>query len=193
MLILLGSQTTEHGGVEEKRELERLLSGVAAGDREALAQLYSRTRTAVYGLALSYLKNAQDAQDVTQDTFVRVWDCAHQYRPQGSPMGWLLAVARNLALMKLRQGTRQAELDEKEWDAIPDDSAGLLPEDRVILQTALAALDDRERQVVLLHAVTGLKHREIAALLELPLATVLSKYHRALKKLRVQLEGDDTP
>ena len=46
--------------------------------------------------------------------------------------------------------------------------------------------------MVLLHAVSGLKHREIAALLELPLATVLSKYHRALKKLRVQLEGDDT-
>ena len=62
---------------------------------------------------------------------------------------------------------------------------------REVLQQALASLGDVERQVVLLHAVTGLKHREIAALLEMPLATVLSKYHRALKKLRVQLEGDD--
>lgn len=193
MLTLSGTHEAEHGGVEEKRELERLLSGVAAGDRDALAQLYHRTRTAVYGLALSYLKNAHDAQDVTQDTFVRVWDNAHQYRPQGSPMGWLLTVARNLALMKLRQSTRQTELDETEWDAIPDDSAGLTPEDRVVLQTALAVLSDSERQVVLLHAVTGLKHREIAALLKLPLATVLSKYHRALKKLRAQLEGDDIP
>lgn len=106
-------------------------------------------------------------------------------------MGWLLTVARNLALMKLRQGRRQVELDEEEWDAIPDDSPSVSPEDRQVLQTALAALGSQERQVVLLHAVTGLKHREIAALLELPLATVLSKYHRALKKLRVQLEGDD--
>ena len=192
MLILLGVQTTEHGGVEEKRELEELLSGVAAGDREALARLYHRTRTAVYALALSYLKNTQDAQDVTQDTFVRVWDSASQYRPKGSPMGWLLAVTKNLALMKLRQRTRQVELDDGEWDAIPADETGLSPEDRQVLQTALAKLSDQERQVVLLHAVTGLKHREIASLLELPLATVLSKYHRALKKLRVQLEGDDT-
>ena len=191
MLILSGVRTMEHGSVEEKRELERLLSGVAAGDREALAQLYSRTRTAVYGLALSYLKNAQDAQDITQDTFVQVWDTAHLYRSQGSPMGWLLTVARNLALMKLRQSARQTELSDQEWDAIPDDSARLSPEDRQVLQTALAVLSDEERQVVLLHAVTGLKHREIAALLELPLATVLSKYHRALKKLRVQLKGDD--
>ena len=67
----------------------------------------------------------------------------------------------------------------------------MTPEDREVLQQALASLGDVERQVVLLHAVTGLKHREIAALLEMPLATVLSKYHRALKKLRVQLEGDD--
>ncbi len=191
MLMLLTAQTTERHGVEERRELDELLSGVAAGDREALAQLYRRTRTAVYGLALSYVKNAHDAQDVTQDTFVRVWDSAYQYKPQGSPMGWLLAVARNLALMKLRQGSRQEQLEDEEWDAIPAESPAVTPEDRQVLQQAMAALTDEERQVVMLHAVTGLKHREIAHLLEMPLATVLSKYHRALKKLRVQLEGDD--
>ena len=60
-----------------------------------------------------------------------------------------------------------------------------------LLQGALASLADEERRIVLLHAVTGMKHREIAALLELPLPTVLSKYHRALKKMRIFLEGDD--
>lgn len=193
MLILLGNQTTERTGVNDLRELDRLLMQVAAGDREALALLYRQTRTAVYGLALSYLKNTHDAHDVTQDTFVRVWDCAGQYRSKGSPMGWLLTVAKNLALTKLRQGTRQVMLVDEEWDAIPAGSPNVSPEDRQLLQTALAALGGEERQVVLLHAVTGLKHREIAALLELPLATVLSKYHRALKKLRIQLEGDDAP
>lgn len=191
MLMLLTVETTEHAGKEERRELEKLLSGVASGDREALAQLYRRTRTAVYGLALSYVKNACDAQDITQDTFVRVWDSASQYSPKGSPMGWILTVAKNLALMKLRQGSRQDHLDEEEWDAIPAQSPDVTPEDRQVLQEAMAALSHEERQVVMLHAVTGLKHREIAQLLELPLATVLSKYHRALKKLRIQLEGDD--
>ena len=173
-------------------ELERLLLEVAAGELEALAQLYERTRTAVYGLALSYVKNAHDAQDVTQDTFVRVWDSAHQYRPQGSPMGWLLTVCRNLALMKLRQGARHVDLEEEEWDAIPAQQEGLTVEERELLQTALGQLEEQERRIVILHAVTGLKHREISALLELPLATVLSKYHRALKKMRVFLKGDDT-
>ena len=165
MLMLTLMQTMEQEQVRDRDALERLLLEVAAGEQEALAQLYHRTRTAVYGLVLSYVKNAHDAQDITQDTFVRIWDNAPQYRPQGSPMGWMLTIARNLA-------------------------PNLSTEDRLLVQNALAALEEQERRVVVLHAVTGLKHREIAALLELPLATVLSKYHRALKKLKLQLEGD---
>ena len=183
--------TTEYASAEDRRELQQLLIRVAGGERDALAELYRRTRTAVYGFALSYLKNAQDAQDLTQDVYVRVWDCAEQYRPTGSPMGWLLTVCRNLCLMRLRREKRNVALSEKEWDAVPAQESNLDADERVLLQHALAALGEEERRVVLLHAVTGMKHREIAALLELPLATVLSKYHRALKKMRAYLEGDD--
>ena len=182
---------TEYTGAPDRGELARLLAGVAAGEREALAALYRRTKAAVYGMALSYLHNAHDAQDLTQDVFVRVWDCAAQYRPTGSPLGWLLAVCRNLCLMRLRGAGRHAQLGDAEWDAIPAAEVGLTADESILLQQALAGLADEERRVVLLHAVTGLRHREIAALLELPLATVLSKYHRALKKMRNFLEGDD--
>ena len=106
-------QTIEQDGTEDRRELDRLLAGVAAGDRDALARLYRLTRTAVYGLALSYVKNPQDAQDIAQDAFVRIWDSAPQYQSQGSPMGWILTVTRNLALMKLRSRGREAGLEEE--------------------------------------------------------------------------------
>ena len=189
MLSML--MTTEYAPAEDRHKLQQLLLHIAGGERDALAELYQRTRTAVYGLALSYLKNAQDAQDLTQDVYVQVWDCAEQYRPTGSPMGWLLAVCRNLCLMRLRREERHAALSEEEWDAIPAQECGLDADERALLQGALARLADEERRIVLLHAVTGMKHREIAALLELPLPTVLSKYHRALKKMRSFLEGDD--
>ncbi len=191
-MLLMMLQTTEYGLRVDPGQLERLLLQTAAGDQEAFADLYHAARSSVYALALSMLKHAHDAQDVTQDTFVRVWEKAETYRAQGSPMAWILTIARNLALTKLRQGSRSAELSEAEWDAIPVDAPALTPEDRHVLQTALSSLSAQERQVVLLHAVSGLKHREIAALLALPLPTVLSKYHRALKKLRVHMEGDDT-
>ena len=189
MLSML--MTTEYAPAEDRHELQQLLIHIAGGEGEALAELYQRTRSAVYGLALSYLKNAHDAQDLTQDVYVQVWDRAEQYRLTGSPMGWLLAVCRNLCLMRLRREERHAALSEEEWDAIPARECGLDADERTLLQGALASLADEERRIVLLHAVTGLKHREIAALLELPLPTVLSKYHRALKKMRSFLEGDD--
>ncbi len=189
MLSML--MTTEYAPAEDRHKLQQLLIHIAGGEREALAELYQCTRAAVYGLALSYLKNAHDAQDLTQDVYVQVWDCVEQYRLTGSPMGWLLAVCRNLCLMRLRREERHAALSEEEWDAIPARECGLDADERALLQDALASLADEERRVVLLHAVTGLKHREIAALLELPLPTVLSKYHRALKKMRSFLKGDD--
>ena len=189
MLSML--MTTEYAPAEERHQLQQLLLSIAGGESEALAELYQRTKTAVYGLALSYLKNAHDAQDLTQDVYVQVWDCAEQYRPTGSPMGWLLTVCRNLCLMRMRREERHAALSEEEWDAIPARECGLDADERALLQGALANLSDEERRVVLLHAVTGMKHREIAALLELPLPTVLSKYHRALKKMRAYLEGDN--
>ena len=189
MLSML--MTTEYAPAEDRHKLQQLLIHIAGGEREALAELYQRTRSAVYGVALSYLKNAHDAQDLTQDVYVQVWDCAEPYRLTGSPMGWLLAVCRNLCLMRLRREERHAALSEEEWDAIPARECGLDADERALLQGALASLTDEERRIVLLHAVTGLKHREIAALLELPLPTILSKYHRALKKMRSFLEGDD--
>ena len=188
-LSLVQSMDPKNGS--NPRELEQLLARIAAGEQEALAQLYSRTRGAVYALALSYLKNPHDAQDTTQDTYVQVWENAEKYRPQGSPMAWLLTIARNRARLRLRQAGRQESLEHQEWEAIPAGEEGVSPEDRHLLQEALAALGEQERQIILLHSTAGLRHREIAALLELPLPTVLSKYHRALKKLKKQMEVDD--
>ena len=188
MLTLLGVQTTE----EEirSRELEQLLLQVGRGDREAFARLYGLTRGAVYALALSLLRDAHEAQDVAQDAFVQVWERAPSYRPQGSPMAWLLTVTRNLALSRLRRSGRQTALDEAAWNAIPAAAPDVSPEDRQVLQDALARLGAEERRIILLHAVAGLKHRETAQLLELPLSTVLSKYHRGLKKLRALMKGE---
>ena len=188
MLAALSVQTTEENG--DRRELDRLLLQVGQGDREAFARLYGLTRGAVYALALSVLGDRHEAQDIAQDVFVKVWESAPTYRPQGSPMAWLLTVARNMARSRLRQGGRQVGLDEETWNAIPALETAVTPEDRAVLQAALARLSAEERQIVLLHAVTGLKHREIAQLLERPLSTVLSKYHRGLKKLKALMKGE---
>ena len=189
MFFMMGLFTAEYGPTE----VEALLESIAKGDQDALAAIYDHARGAVYGLALSYLKNGHDADDVAQDTFVRIWEKAPLYRPQGSPMAWILTIAKNLALMRLREQGKITDLSQEDWESFAIPSPAVTAEEREVLHAALTALDDTERQVILLHAVSGLKHREIAELLEIPLATALSKYHRGLKKLRNLLEGDGTP
>lgn len=192
MIAVLAALQMEYGALEPGR-LEPLMAGMAAGDQDALAQLYSLARGAVYGLALSILRRGHDAEDVTQDTFIRAWEKAEQYRPQGSPMAWLLTIARNLSLMRLRERDRTRELPAEDWEALAVGSHETAVEDRTVLAALLSQLSDQERQIVVLHAAAGLKHREIARLLELPLPTVLSKYRRALAKLKQKLEGGGAP
>ena len=191
MMLVLGTMAQEARAANPNGELEALIGGIAAGSREDLAELYRRTRAAVYGLALSYLKNGAEAEDVAQDTFVKVWAAAPSYRPQGKPMAWLLTIARNLALGRMRTAARIQDLSEAQWSAFSIESDTLTADDRTVLGAALGRLSDEERHIVVLHAVCGLKHREIAQFLGLALPTVLSKYHRSLKKLKTILEGDD--
>ena len=137
MLMLLAALQSEYG-IPDPQQLEGLMAGLAAGDRESLAQLYHRTRAAVYGLALSILGSGHDAEDVTQDTYVTAWEKCHLYRPQGTPMAWLLTITRNLARMKLRDRGRTQDLGEEQWHAIPAQSPSVTPEDRAVLEAALS-------------------------------------------------------
>lgn len=163
---------------------EKLILEIAAGDRGALGELYLQTKNAVYCFALSMLRNMHAAEDVMQETFLQVWSSAGTYVPGGkSPLPWVLGIARNLALARLREDRRAGSwLDDALEPADPLDRV-LACENKLVTRAVLAQLVQEERQIVVLHAVVGLKHREIAGLLGMPLSTVLTKYSRAIKKL----------
>lgn len=167
-------------------QLEELIQQISTGGKDALSELYHQASPAVYGFAISILKNEHDAEDVLHDCFLRIYSFAGSYKPKGKPMAWILTITKNLCYSKLGQqrGDTQLELLENQLGENPMTSA----EDRAVISACMRLLTDEERQIVSLHAVGGLKHREIARMLSLPVSTVLSKYNRALKKLRAQLE-----
>ena len=162
---------------------EGLLPRVGGGDMAALEELYRQTERAVYALALSILRSPEDAQDVTQEVYLKVRAAAHLYVPQGKPLAWLFTITRNLCRDLQRGRGREGEAPEGMEDDIRLSYVSD-PTDRLVLGGGLKALHVEGRRVVLLHAVSGLKHREIAQDLGEPLSTVLSRYHRALKKLK---------
>ena len=170
---------------------EIYISKIAEGDKNALAALYENTKSAIYGFALSIVQNKQDAEDVLQDTFVNIYISAQNYQKMGKPMAWILTITKNLSLMRIRNRTKMTDLSEEDWGLFISNEKALSEEDRLVLTTALQNITREESQIVILHAVAGFRHREIAETLELPLSTVLSKYNRALKKLKSMLEGDD--
>ena len=161
---------------------DALIHRIADGDMDALRTLYDSVRGSVYGFALSIVKNAHDADDVLQETILRVYANAVNYRPQGKPLGWIFTIARNLAMDKVRHNGRTVPTDERSLAVNLHTVADA--DDRILLRELLATLTDEERQILILHTVNGIKHREIAAVLGLPLGTVLSKYHRAVKRLK---------
>ena len=173
----------------EVRELDACLAATGKQDKEAFARLYTLAAPAVYSYALSILKHPAEAEDALQDTFLKLRSAAHLYEPQGKPMAWILTITRNICLMKLRQQRHLYALSPEELREEADFSPIQDLDDRLVLRTALQTLSDTECQIVVLHAVTGWKHREIAGMLQLPVSTVLSKYQRGLKKLRTELEG----
>ncbi len=165
---------------------EDLFYRIAQGDMEALRCLYDIAGYAVFGFALSMLKNKQDAEDILQDTFLKIRSAAHLYQPRGTPMAWILTMTRNFCLMKLRENQKnqciEQNMMENTLQYVQDNT------NRVVLEAAFSILTDEERRIVMLHVLSGLKHREIAQILELPLSTVLSKNNRALKKMKQYLQ-----
>ncbi len=167
-----------------------LILKIGKGDMDAFHALYEAAHSSVYGFALSIVKNTHDAQDVLQDTFIAVHENAVGYLPQGKPMAWILSITKNFALGKLRKNAKEPLAEEFiiENERAIDDIANL--EQREAIKAMLAVLDDEEREIVMLHAAAGFKNREIADLLGLKLSTVLSKYHRAIKKLEKSVEEE---
>ena len=126
-----------------------------------------------------------------QETYIRISTNASKYIPAGKPMVWIFQIAKNLAYMEIRSKSREQLTDYQESN--PEYGAAtveLLDEsivNTVVLKNALTHLDEIERQILILHAVAGLKQREIALITEKPLGTILWKYNQALKKMRMAL------
>lgn len=171
--------------------LERCLIAIGSGDKDALGELYTRTSAAVYSFALSMVKSPHDAEDILHDSYLSIHSAAAFYRPNGKPMAWIMTIAKNHSLMHLRERGRTADLPDEEWESFLADEDRLTHEDRIVLRQCLTFLSEEELEIVTLKAIAGFRHREISELLQLPLPTVLSKYNRAIKKLRNILEKEN--
>lgn len=164
--------------------VEELIARMSRGEISAMGDLYDLIGTDVYAYALSKSVNKDDSEDVTHDTFIQIWKSAKQYTPMGKPLAWIFTIEINIIRKQRKKFKASIPFDE----SIEGDIDGGDFTENVILSDflnqMLNCLQEEEREIVVLHTVSEMKHREIAKLLNKPLSTVLSKYNRAIKKIQ---------
>ena len=176
----------------ENLQLDQCLQKVLEGDMSGLEELYNALDKAVYMLALSIVRDKDLAQDILQDTFINVRYHADTYRPHTNVKAWVLTIARNLSISYLRKRKRETLVEDVFYSEQEEEFSGAMlheeVENAMLIELAFTSLNEKERSIVSLHALSGLKHREIAQILEMPLGSVLWSYNNALKKMHRYFE-----
>ncbi len=160
------------------------ISQICRNDKEGLRRIYEDYNPLIYSAVWEILRSREDAEDVTSDFFIRLWDAADTYRPGHGHRAWMLTIARNMAIDYLRKRRR-----EEPVEVLPEDGGKQTPVDEravnaLSLQQALESLKEDERQIINLKIMGGLTFREIAAMLGRPQGTVAWCYRTAIRKLR---------
>ncbi|GGH21902.1 RNA polymerase sigma-70 factor, ECF subfamily [Cribrihabitans marinus] len=172
-----------------------MLARTAMGDRAAFGDLYAATSAKLFGVCLRVLRDRDRAEEVLQDVYVRIWNRADRYRVNGlSPMTWLITVARNLAIDRLRSdraAARRIEPDAPVGDTetLADPGPGpeaqaMAADERAAVLECLGQLEPDREQAVRRAYLLGDSYAELASAFDVPLNTMRTWLRRSLMKLR---------
>jgi len=154
---------------------------------EAIALLLPDFRRKVFGLAYSFLRDREAAEDVTQEVFIKVWRALPGFDGRASMSTWMYTIARNASLSALRARRPQSSLSDPEVMEAVEAINPVPPADIIADRAAILRLVDqlptKQRQVVMLFYMEGQSHEEVAAMLAMPVGTVKTLLHRARARL----------
>jgi RNA polymerase sigma-70 factor (ECF subfamily) len=171
-------------------ELVWLLAAVAKGDQAAFERLYAATRAKLYGVVLRILRRPDLADEVMQETYVKIWHGAGQFDPAlASPITWMVAIARNRAIDLVRRKTdvsveEVADVLELAADTADPLAARERSEELARLLACLARLDEEQRRLVLLAYYNGWSREQLAAKFDRPVNTIKTWLRRSILAIR---------
>ena len=166
----------------ENAECEKALCKIADGDNDALKTIHKLMNRQIYAVAYAVLRDFSLADDVVQETYVKIIEKAFSYRKGTNARAWVLSIARNIAIDIFRRRKFEYHTDEMPEEETRFDEGSVLFSMEV--KHALDMLDDEERQIITMKVYAGLKHKEIAPLLGINEEACKKKYQRAIAKLR---------
>jgi RNA polymerase sigma-70 factor, ECF subfamily len=171
-------------------ELVWLLAAVAKGDQAAFERLYEATRAKLYGVLLRILGTPELADDVMQETYLKVWKTAGSFDPTiASPITWMVAIARNRAIdIVRRKGHASIEETPEAMNIAADSPPPLarreMTEELRRLLSCLGKLDPEKQRIVLLAYYSGWSREQLARKLDIPVNTIKTWLRRSLLEIR---------
>lgn len=175
------------------------------GDRQAFQTLVERYQRRVYGVCYGIVRNPDDAMDLVQDTFVKVFRNLERFEGSSSFYTWVYRIARNVCIDHIRKSQRHRTVDYDDTIGRDEDSddGGMLMPDRLginpakllgrkelleKIEDALQKLSPVHREIIVLREVQGLSYQEIADCMDVSIGTVMSRLHHARRNLQKTLE-----
>ncbi|MGN0394833.1 MAG: RNA polymerase sigma factor [Coprococcus sp.] len=166
------------------KEFDKYMSAMASGDRDVLKHIYEEYVKLVYAVIYDTIKSREEAEDITSEFFIKLCNIAEKYKPGNGHKKWLVTVAKNMAIDRIRKLDREIVVDEfMENEPVDEDIA----EQAVLkctMKQVMQNLKPEERQVLDLKVIGGFTFKDISDLLEKPQGTISWLYNSAIKKLR---------
>ena len=180
-------------------DVARLLERCRQGDDLAWEALVRHFQARVYAVACHYMRNAEDARDVAQEIFVRIYERLDSFHGDQAFLPWMLRLSRNVCIDSLRRRkSRPQAADVVNEETAPFASTAPTPEDdsearsaRGLLYRAMDRMSESDREILMLKEIQGLKVEEIATLLKVPTGTVKSRCNRARLDLATRVRRLD--
>ncbi len=163
-----------------------VIKRVAEGDNKALEELFLLYGKKVFRLALAILNDRFLSEDVVQETFLRVQQNAKSYQFRNSEREWIMTIAHNIAIDILRKRKKEIVQEEISYSEIPD--AVIDGDNDIGFLQLIEPLNELDKQIVSLHLISELKHREIAHILNMSVSAVKKRYERAIKRIANEME-----
>jgi len=177
--------------VEAAQREKELVRQAQEGDHAGFRQLFETNVNRIYAFCLRMAANAQLAEEITQDVFVKAWENLHKFRGESKFTTWLHSIAVNEFLTQKRSEKRFMQRFVQTDDVLKYEKKGEGPEyhfnTNIDLENAIGMLPRQAKAVLILHDIEGYQHKEIAEMINIEIGTSKAHLHRARKILREEL------
>lgn len=170
----------------KEKELKEIFNQIKNHDNSAFEKLYNKYNTLVYGIAFSILKNKQDAEDVVQTVFAKIYDIDIDKLPTQKEASWLYTITKNEAITLLRKRDNNLDIDSIYEIEVPNNEI-----EEVISKDScnrlISKLNKKEEEIISLKILANLSFDEISNLLNEPTSTIKWRYYKSIKTLKILL------